>query len=152
MPNEKISIRIYDKKDHQRTIEFLRKCLPQSGRKLDLDGRHRIYLDIEGNFELFICMYDSERIIGTAAVKRLDDTRCELKSLYLSEEYHGRGLGYKLLMRSIEYARGKEYSAMYLDSLSTSVKALDLYRKAGFLPTECYNGNHHADVFMVMKL
>lgn len=152
MPNEKILISRYDQKEHQKIIEFLRECLPQSGRELDLDGRHRIYRDIEGNFEQFLCMHEGERVIGTAAVKRLDDTRCELKSLYLLEEYHGRGLGYRLLEQAIEYAREKGYSAMYLDSLSTSVKALALYRKAGFLPTERYNDNPRSDVFMVMKL
>lgn len=97
-------------------------------------------------------MHEGERVIGTVAVKRLDGMRCELKSLYLLEEYHGRGLGYRLLKQAIEYAREKGYSAMYLDSLSTSVKALALYRKAGFLPTERYNDNPRSDVFMVMKL
>ena len=46
MQNEKISIRKYDDKDRQSVIDFLRKCLPQSGRELDIDGRHKIYRDI----------------------------------------------------------------------------------------------------------
>ena len=152
MQNEKISFRKYDDKDRQSVIDFLRKCLPQSGRELDIDGRHKIYRDIDRNFELFLCMREGEMMIGTVAVKRLDSMRCELKSLYLSGEYHGKGLGYRLLEQSIKYAREKGCSAMYLDSLSASVKALALYRKAGFLPTERYNDNPHADVFMVIKL
>jgi len=41
---------------------------------------------------------------------------------------------------------------MYLDSLSTSIRALALYRYAGFKDTEKYNDNIRSDVFMVMNL
>ena len=36
-------------------------------------------------------------MIGTVALKRLNDEHCELKSLYLLEQYHEKGLGYQLL-------------------------------------------------------
>ena len=41
---------------------------------------------------------------------------------------------------------------MYLDSLSTSTKAIALYQKAGFVNTEKYNQNERSDVFMVLNL
>lgn len=37
--------------------------------------------------------FDGEDIIGTVALKKLDSGRCELKSLYLLEQYHKKGLG-----------------------------------------------------------
>ena len=78
-------------------LSFLQSCLPESGRQLDLKGRHKIYLDIRHSFEAFWIMLDSGEIIGTAALKRLDEGRCELKSLYLYERYQGRGLGRTML-------------------------------------------------------
>ena len=97
-------------------------------------------------------MLDSGEIIGTAGLKRLDEGRCELKSLYLYERYQGRGLGRKLLETVILEARIADYKEMYLDTLSSSQRALALYEKAGFVITERYNENCAADIFMVLKL
>lgn len=145
-------IKKYEKMYEYPLIDFLQQCLPESNRKLDLDGRHRFYQDIENYFEAFWCMFYDEKIIGTVAVKTLENNMCELKSLYLFERYHGRGLGRRLLTQAIDFARGNRYEKMYLDSLSSSEKALGLYRKVGFIETERYNQNEFADIFMVLDL
>lgn len=136
----------------EKLIFFLRRCLPESGRKLDLDQKHKSYLDVQHCFDAFWIMLDREEIIGTAALKRMDECRCELKSLYLYERFQGRGLGRKLLETVIEEAAESGYREMYLDTLSTSARALILYEKAGFVRTERYNKNYDADIFMVLKL
>lgn len=41
---------------------------------------------------------------------------------------------------------------MYLDSLSTSKRAIAMYRRTGFADTEKYNSNERSDVFMVLNL
>ena len=76
---------------------FLEQCLPESGRALDIQGRHSFYLDIENHFLAFWCMFDAENIIGAVAVRKMDGESCELKSLYLLEQYHGRGYGRKMI-------------------------------------------------------
>ena len=136
----------------EKLISFLRRCLPESGRKLDLDQKHKSYLDVQHCFDAFWIMLDREEIIGTAALKRMDECRCELKSLYLYERFQGRGLGRKLLETVIEEAAQSGYREMYLDTLSTSARALTLYEKAGFVRTERYNENYDADIFMVLEL
>ena len=142
----------YDQKLESRLFAFLEKCLPESGRFLDLNGRHSFYKDIAGHFDVFLCMTDGETIIGTVAVRRMNDKDCELKSLYLLEKYHGLGLGRKLLETAVRYAADSGYERMYLDSLSTSKRALKLYRMAGFTDTEKYNDSIFSDVFMVLEL
>ena len=136
----------------EKLISFLRRCLPESGRKLDLDQKHKSYLDVQYCFDAFWIMLDGEEIIGTAALKRMDERRCELKSLYLYERFQGRGLGRMLLKTVIEEAARSGYREMYLDTLSTSARALIMYEKAGFVRTERYNENYDADIFMVLKL
>ena len=136
----------------EKVISFLRCCLHESGRKLDLDQKHKSYLDVQHCFDSFWIMLDGEEIIGTAALKRMDECRCELKSLYLYERFQGRGLGRMLLKTVIEEAARSGYREMYLDTLSTSARALILYEKAGFVRTERYNKNYDADIFMVLKL
>lgn len=131
---------------------FLEQCLPESGRALDINGRHSYYKDIAANFKAFWCMFDGEKMIGTVAVTELDKTSCELKSLYLLERYHGMGYGKSLLQKAIAYAKEFGYEKMYLDSLSTSKKAIALYRKTGFADTEKYNSSERSDIFMVLDL
>ena len=43
-------------------------------------------------------------------------------------------------------------SVRYLDTLSSSKRAVHLYEKAGFEQTERYNDNYTADIFMVLNL
>lgn len=72
--------------------------------------------------------------------------------MYLLQKYHGQGLGSKLLKKAVDYANSAGYKKMYLDTLSTSTRAIRLYEKAGFRRIERYNENFVADVFMVKEL
>lgn len=147
-----LMIKKFDKGYNDKLILFLQECFPQSGRKLELDGRHRMYSNIDAFFENFWCLFDENDIIGTVALKKLDEEKCELKSLYLLQKYQGKGLGFRLLKTAILKAQKKGYKEMYLDTLSTSKKAISLYKQIGFTITKRYNSNNIADVFMVLKL
>ena len=143
---------IYKREYEPQLIEFLDKCLPESSRALDINGRHSFYKDIDNTFKAFWCMFEGDKVIGTVGVKELDNNCCELKSLYVLEIYHGNGYGRALLNEAIKCARDFGYDKMYLDSLSTSVKAIELYRKNGFVDVEKYNQSERSDVFMVLVL
>ena len=131
---------------------FLTESFAESGKVFDINGRHREYSDIPGKFEQFWCMKDCGRIIGTVAVKKLSDTDCELKALYLYKAYHGQKLGYRLIREATDYARSRGYKRMYLDTVSSYERAIALYRGVGFVETDRYNDNHTADMFMVLDL
>lgn len=133
-------------------LYFLGNCLPESGRKLDLNGKHKMYLNVSQNFEAFWIMLDGKKVIGTAALKKIDESCCELKSLYLYKKFQGRGLGRSLLETVIAEAKRNGYREMYLDTLSSSTRAITLYEKAGFVITERYNKNPDADLFMVLEI
>ena len=146
------TIKEYSRQYDNCLFQFLKKCLPQSGRSLELDGRHKMYCNIDEFFEFFWCLFDKNDMIGTVALKRLNDEYCELKSLYLLEQYHKKGLGHQLLKTAILKAQQGGYKKIYLDTLSSSTKAISLYEKMGFVRIGRYNTNYMADVFMVLKL
>ena len=146
------TIKEYSRQYNNCLLQFLERCLPQSGRNLELNGRHQMYCNINEFFEYFWCLFYGKDMIGTVALKRLNDEHCELKSLYLFEQYHKKGLGYQLLKTAILKAQQDGYKKMYLDTLSSSKKAICLYEKMGFVKTERYNTNYTADIFMVLKL
>lgn len=142
----------YEDKYQNDLIQFLKKCLPQSGRCLDLEGRHSVYLKVQKTFEHFWCLFDDSEMVGTVALKRLDSLRCELKSLYLAERYQGIGLGHDLLETAIKEAKREGYAEMFLDTLATSRRALALYERSGFVRIDRYNENEKADIFMRLEI
>ena len=91
-------------------------------------------------------------LIRTVGVRGLDGTNCELKALYLYSKYRGQGLGYRLLSTVLEEAKKIGYEAMYLDTISTSVRAIKLYKAVGFEEIEQYKETIRSDVFMKKQL
>lgn len=145
-------IELYQADKQTQIYDFFEKCLPESNRKFNLQEQHKIYTDIETNFEKFWCMFDEDILIGTAALRNIGNSDCELKGLYLYKSYHGNKLGYNLINTVIDYARKNHYHRMFLDTISTSENALRLYEKIGFYYTERYNNNLNADIFMALQL
>jgi ribosomal protein S18 acetylase RimI-like enzyme len=82
-------------------------------------------------------------------LKQFEST-CELKRMYVSNEFRRLGLRQKLLDTAI--AKSVGYSRMLLDSSKTLYAARALYLKKGFIDIPRYNDNYRADVFMERKL
>jgi len=132
-------------------LEFLKAVLPESGRHLDERAIQQYVQSLE-QFEKVWCLYDGSKLIGTVGIRRLDEVNCELKALYLYSKYHGQGLGYRLLSVALEEAKKAGYEAMYLDTISTSERAIRLYKALGFTEIEQYKETVRSDVFMRKQL
>lgn len=148
-----MDIREYTNTEYGRreVLHFLEAVLPESGRDLDVDAIEAYVKSLE-DFEKVWCLYDEARLIGTVGVRRLDDTNCELKALYLYSRYHGQGLGYRLLETALEATKQIGFESMYLDTISTSERAIKLYKAVGFEEIEQYKETIRSDVFMKKQL
>ncbi len=142
----------YETSLKQNVFEFTDKCFDELGKKFEPAGRHSFYNDIENSFEVFYCVVDHGNVVGTVALKKIDDTTAELKSLYLDKSYRGKGLGGRLMTEAVGAARARGYKSVVLDSMKKYKAAHDLYEKFGFKDTEKYNSNEMADVFMKLEL
>ena len=117
MKHKSFEIIEYQKEYEPQLISFLERCLPESHRCLDINGRHSYYLNIAEHFVGFRCMFDGSNIIGTVAVSELESKSCELKSLYLLEQYQGMGYGKKMLIYAIKQAKKHGYKKMFLEEM-----------------------------------
>jgi putative acetyltransferase len=102
----------------------------------DMDNLHAHYFDAGG---MFLVVLNGEQVIGSGALRKLDEKIVELKRMWLLEEYHGLGIGYRIILELFDFARAKGYAHIRLQTSPEQVRALEFYRKVGFYEIPCYN-------------
>lgn len=148
-----IELVAYEPPLNEALFAFLGRCLPESGRSFDPEGHHAHLTRIEEAYEALWCLVeDGGEVVGCAGVRPLDAHTCELKTLFVFERLQGRGWGRRLAERAVAFAREQGYDAVRLDTISTSVNAIALYRRLGFRDIDRYGCNPMADVFMELRL
>ena len=90
---------------------------------------------------------------GCIALRPLDDSRCEMKRLYVRPAFRNRGIARKLVDTVLADARSIGYHEMLLDTLPFLTEAIAMYEGLGFVRTECYNDSPLTDtVYMKLRL
>lgn len=90
---------------------------------------------------LFIAEYDG-KVAGCIALKRLGPDICEMKRLYVRNDFRGLRLGRTLAEKLLSEARQIGYKKMALDTIEDKMKsAVALYRLLGFKPCAPYYHN-----------
>jgi putative acetyltransferase len=69
---------------------------------------------------------------GVAPLAGCDGSICELQKMYLLAECRGRGLGRRLVLTALEFARSHGYRACYLETTGILQQAARLYESLGF--------------------
>lgn len=77
-------------------------------------------------------------LAGCVALRRLDDSRCEAKRLYVRVAHRSTGLGRALLEWLLGEARGAGYREIYADTMPVMERALAMYERHGFVRTAPY--------------
>jgi GNAT superfamily N-acetyltransferase len=87
---------------------------------------------------VFLVVRDEGRAVGCGGVCRFDETRAELKRMYVVREARGRGFGRLLLVALEDEARRLGYRGIVLETGDRQPEALGLYESAGYEPIPCY--------------
>jgi GNAT superfamily N-acetyltransferase len=88
---------------------------------------------------LFLALWDGKPA-GVIALRALDEPGlCEMKRLYVRQEFRGHGIGRVLAERVIAEAAEIGYSRMRLDTIQGKMgDAIAMYRRLGFRETAPY--------------
>ena len=101
---------------------------------------------------LYLVCCDGEPA-GCIALRKIDSHNCELKRLYVKENYRGQGLGKCLVRRIISDAKQIGYSYMLLDTLPFLNTAIQIYKDFGFVEIDKYNDSPMENsIYMRLKL
>lgn len=115
----------------------------------DVADFQRSYIENGGAF--FAAWFDG-KIIGTGAFRFLAEKVCEIKRVWLLPEYHGQGIGYRMMMHLFETAREKGYTLARLETSPVyQPRAYAFYKRLGFYDIPRY-GDDPDDVGMELPL
>ena len=103
---------------------------------------HSFALDVDALVQPGIAFFsyrDSDgTILGVGAIKELDASHAELKSMHTAAEARGRGVGRAMLGHLVSVARSRGYQRVSLETGTTPgfAAARALYSSSGFVPAE----------------
>ncbi|HTT93306.1 MAG TPA: GNAT family N-acetyltransferase [Solirubrobacterales bacterium] len=100
---------------------------------------------------LLLVTVDGEPV-AIGGIRDLDRPTAELKSMYVTPAWRGRGIARRVLVRLEELARTHGCAATRLDTLARLEAAVALYESAGYRPVPDYNGSPHADRWYERRL
>jgi ribosomal protein S18 acetylase RimI-like enzyme len=100
-----------------------------------------------------LLVLQGDRPVGCGALRKLSDSVCEMKRLYIRSEARGASLGRRVAERLVERAAALGYEVVRLDTLAHMAAAQNLYRSLGFREIAAYYSNPLANsVYMELSL
>lgn len=150
-------LKIYDETMKQDVKSFYEQCFADLGWAYEPEGCHSDTVNIRESYMsdgCMWCMYDSGRLVGTSAVRTIDkeNKTAELKRLYVSEEYQGRGYGGLLFDKAVTYAAENGFNKICADTRTDREASKHLMRSRGFSEVSRYNDNLQAELFFELEL
>ena len=94
---------------------------------------------------------DQNKYVGCVGLKRIKESVCELKRLYVDPKFRAKKYGKHLLESAISVASDLNYEEVWLDTLKELKPAVRLYEHFGFIETEPYYENPYEDVLFMKK-
>lgn len=133
------------------TIALIRAHLTDLARHSPAESCHALDLDaLRAPDITFWSAWDAETIAGCGALKMLDDTHGEIKSMRTAETHLRRGVAATLLAHIIDEARRRGFQRLSLETGPQAVfaPARRLYERFGFEACAPF-GNYREDPYSV---
>ncbi|MBL0143539.1 MAG: GNAT family N-acetyltransferase [Betaproteobacteria bacterium] len=96
---------------------------------MDLDAH---YFSRGGMFD--VAIDGNGRIVACCGLKPMAGGALELRKMYAQRDFRGKGLGRRLLERSLAFARATGSARVELETASVLKEAIALYESASFVP------------------
>ena len=116
---------------------------PEDVHALDSDG-------LKADDLTFFTARSAGELVGVGALRRIDDSHAEIKSMHTAESARGRGVGRAMVAHLLEVARSRGCSRVSLETgtVPAFAPARSLYASVGFVPCEPF-GSYRVSAYSV---
>jgi GNAT superfamily N-acetyltransferase len=94
----------------------------------DVDNAETVY----GDRATFLCAVAEAEIVGTGAIKCVDNRECEMVRMFVASTYRGRGIGRAIAAELIKFSFRAGYDQVRLSSNNGLAASHRLYEGMGF--------------------
>ncbi len=119
---------------------------------LDVESAVRDVDGFAGPRGFFLLATTGPDVVGCVGLRALDDTRAEIKRMWVAPAHRGSGVAAELLEQTERRAAELGFSRLLLDTNGALSAALRFYGAHGYLPVERYNDNPDATHFFAKDL
>lgn len=84
------------------------------------------------NIKYVTVAYENELAVGCGAIKEFSEGTMEVKRMFVSESYRGKGIAGKIIVELETWAAELGYSKCVLETGKRQVEAVALYTKSGY--------------------
>ncbi len=96
--------------------------------------------------------FSNEKIAGCIALRKLENEVCEMKRLFVKDDFRGQKIGINLIEKLLEDARKIGYKKMRLDTFPPKMgQAVKLYESYGFREIPPYYQNPYGETLFLEK-
>lgn len=84
-----------------------------------------------------LMVYEDMMPIGCGAIKKISNDDCEMKRVFIKEQYRKKRYGYRLITEICNKARGLGFKTIVLSTIpSVMDQAYEIYKSVGFIEKE----------------
>lgn len=148
MASKNISIRPFQEKDIEYVIDRQlslyqseRQFTTQTWKKYLTQGVLELVEKFDPKKDCMLILECDGNASGCIAITHTQDNTAQLRYFFLDPEIRGLGAGTALLNQALEFCREKNYSHVFLWTVSAQESARRLYQKAGFRISQTSENN-----------
>ena len=98
-----------------------------------------------------VVYYDDGVAVGCGAFKHFDENTVEIKRMFVSPEFRGKGIAYEILNELESWAIEIGYSEYILETGKKMIEAIKLYERAGYSRIPNYGQYENIESSVCMK-
>ncbi|WP_103865871.1 GNAT family N-acetyltransferase [Aquimarina sp. I32.4] len=133
--------------------------VPKVGTAYEDEALDKMYETYDYPRRRYYVVEEKGNIIGGAGIAALEgrdsDTICELQKMYFLPCTRGKGIGFQMIQKCLEFAKEAGYVKCYLETMPYMEAARKLYKRVGFLPLEKPmgdTGHYNCQAWMIKEL
>jgi putative acetyltransferase len=159
-----IKTRAIQQKDNKAIATVIREVLvemgvPKVGTAYEDKSLDSMYETYDHSRMKYYVVEEEGKIIGGAGIAPLEgevvNDICELQKMYFLSQARGKGVGYKMINRCLDFAKEQGYAKCYLETMPYMESAKKLYQKVGFIPLKepiGDTGHYSCQAWMIKEL